>query len=427
MTNTYYSCLTGMLAASFGLQNTSNNVANMQSNGFKRNDLFYSSLGNEQKCPSSGVHVRGQAINFANGKYLKTDNATDLAVIGNGFFIIKIKANEFIYTRAGEFYFDQGILKDRRSGGTVQGIDSRGQLCSVQETGPKTLPGKPSRNLYIQGKLVPKQIENAPDNSPTNPLPNPEPTIPGNPMEQKPAYENMRFQVENVYDAHGKAHTITIELKNTPDSVDPNKECYWELEHIECEGMQLHYVPGQKITLSPYQYGAFEGANTLTFNFLGEQTTRVHLGSLHDSADTGVQIETKAPGEQTISTYSNDGYAIGNQYGYSFTEEGQIIYHYDNQQNSQGIYVGLALIRHKEQDLLPYHENYFKTKSNAHIEFDRANQQGLGTIQAGQIESSNVDATMEFANIVVLQRMFQACSQIMDIEKELIQQLESGT
>ena len=85
MSSTYYTSLSGMTAASYGLQNTSNNIANMQSPGFKRSDVFYSSLGH------SGVTVGGHNTNFSAGNYLETNNASDLAIVGNGFFIVKLK------------------------------------------------------------------------------------------------------------------------------------------------------------------------------------------------------------------------------------------------------------------------------------------------------------------------------------------------
>ncbi len=80
MTNTYYTSLSGMIAASYGLQNTSNNVANMQSPGFKRNDVFYSSLGNGtgEEGLGAGVCVGGNKTNFSDGNYLETNNPSDL-------------------------------------------------------------------------------------------------------------------------------------------------------------------------------------------------------------------------------------------------------------------------------------------------------------------------------------------------------------
>lgn len=76
-----------MLAASYGLQNTSNNIANMQSHGFKRSDVFYSSLGNGhgEEGNGHGVRVQGTSINFKGGNHQESGSGSDLALVGNGF------------------------------------------------------------------------------------------------------------------------------------------------------------------------------------------------------------------------------------------------------------------------------------------------------------------------------------------------------
>ena len=121
----------------------------------------------------------------------------------------------------------------------------------------------------------------------------------------------------------------------------------------------------------------------------------------------------------------NDGYGAGKQISVSFDENGQISYHYDNNQSIKGVHVGLARFEDQEHSLSPTHDSLFKAHSDCRIHFGKANQDGFGSIKAKQLESSNVDSTVEFANIVILQRMFQACSQIMDIDKKLLDDLES--
>ena len=89
----------------------------------------------------------------------------------------------------------------------------------------------------------------------------------------------------------------------------------------------------------------------------------------------------------------------------------------------EGIHVALALFDDMEHSLVAAHDNLFRAKNTHDRHIGRPNQQGFGTLQPKKLESSNVDSTTEFANIVVLQRMFQACSQIMDIDKQLLEEL----
>ncbi len=78
-----------------------------------------------------------------------------------------------------------------------------------------------------------------------------------------------------------------------------------------------------------------------------------------------------------------------------------------------------------EHTLIQTHDSLFQAKNEKGRHIGRANKDGFGSIKSNQLESSNVDSTTEFANIVILQRMFQACSQIMDIDKQLLEELES--
>ncbi|MGL6037103.1 MAG: flagellar hook-basal body complex protein, partial [Legionella sp.] len=188
MSSTYYTSLSGMMVASYGLQNTSNNVANMQSPGFKRSDVFYSSLGNGsgEEGLGCGVKVSGSSTNFTDGKYLETNNPSDLAIIGQGFFVVRMKTGELLYTRAGEFAFNNdGVLIDRRSGGEVQGYNSAGNLVAIHEKGPKTSAGKASRELFLNGQFV--LLEQTEDEKK------------GQIGNLKNKYKNIKFEVAKVY------------------------------------------------------------------------------------------------------------------------------------------------------------------------------------------------------------------------------------
>lgn len=421
MSSTYYTSLSGMLAASYGLQNTSNNVANMQSPGFKRQDVFYSSLGNghAEEGLGSGVHVAGHSINFSDGKYLQTSNPSDLAIVGQGFFVIRIKTGELLYTRDGEFAFNnEGILIDRHSGGEVQGYDASGNLVAIHEKGPKTSMGKASRELFLKGQFSLIEKSEA-DKSQPGPFKN--------------KYESINCSLAKVYDSQGKAHDIQLEFQSTPvlvnsDSTDiPDEGKSWDLVNITCADAVIEFSPEQKIIFAGLTEGATLEHNSIQFTLNGAQNISLHFGTFRDGADSTVQLkESKQnPEGSRIEVQQNDGYGEGRQISFSFDEQGQISYHYDNGQTIDGVYVGLASFDDLEQCLIQTQDNLFRAKSDGGMHLGRANHNGFGAIKAKQLESSNVDSTMEFANIVVLQRMFQACSQIMDIDKQLLEQLES--
>lgn len=419
MSNTYYTSLSGMLAASLGLQNTSNNMANMQSPGFKRSELFYSSLGygTNDEGLGSGVYVSGKAINFSDGKHLPTSNPTDLAIVGQGFFVIRFKSGELLYTRNGEFRFDNyGVLVDTRSGGQVQGYDSSGHLVAIHDKGPKTAKGKPSHELFLNGKWVRKEKSDTDKNQP-GPFKN--------------NYEDIKFEVMNVYDEEGKAHSLRLEFQSTPVLVNTDSTTIadngtsWDLLRITCDDADIQFNNTQQLIFSGKDTTTTESNNTIRFTLNGKQAVALRFGKLGDGQDACVELKDSAlnPEGTQIKTHQNDGYGEGKQIDLSFDESGQISYLYDNGQTITGIKIGLARFDDLEHTLLQRSDNLFRARQDKGRHLGSANQNGFGSIQSKQIESANVDSTTEFANIVVLQRMFQACSQIMDIDKQLVQEL----
>lgn len=421
MSNTYYTSLSGMIAASYGLQNTSNNVANMQSPGYKRNDVFYSSLGNgaSHNGLGSGVYVGGHNTNFSDGTYLDTKNASDLAVVGNGFFVVKLKNGEFLYTRDGEFGFNtDGLLIDKHSGGLVQGYDQQGGLVSISQFGATINPGKTTHFIDLKGEFIISELEN------NSPVPDPDPT--------KSKYAPIEFKV-NIFDEQGKSHQVTLkfEAPHTPvpegSNTDYRDNLHWQLINATCNDDSSIDFEDQAIEFSSDSGGAAnQGANTIKFSFNKTQMVTLSFGDYSIEADSSVRLnknEKSNPKSSSIEEKKQDGYGFGRQIDFSFDDNGQIKYKYDNGQSEEGHFVALAMFDDLEHTLVPANDNLFRAKNTHGLRMNRPNKENFGAIQSKKLEASNVDSTKEFANIVVLQRMFQACSQIMDIDKQLLEEL----
>lgn len=448
MANTYYSSLSGMLAASYGLQNASNNISNMQSNGFKRSDLFYSSLQSNagEYGLNQGVQVKGKSINFSTGSFQETQGANDLALVGQGFFVVRLKNNHLVYTRNGNFSFENGFLVDKHNGGQVQGYNHAGHLVPIHQAGPKTAAGKASSNVFLSGNFVPHETAIDDSNPVPNPTPNDDSPIPPNPVpdptpqpspipnpsdpsKNQKKFDNVIFDLKTIYDTQGKAHTVTLEFKNIQDIPNPmnTNQCNWELERVSCDDISVKASSWQQIQFISNSPGADEQFSKIQFTMGDHQLITVHFGHATDGSDKAVSSKDQAIDKMeptSISIYQNDGYSIGKQIAYAFDENGQISYQYDNGQIVTGVYLGLARFDDMEHNLVSMEHNFFRTKNERGIHYGKANSDGFDAVVSGKLECSNVDPTTEFANIVVLQRMFQACSQIMDIDKQLIEQLE---
>ena len=111
-----YSAATGMYAQQTALDNISNNLANVNTPGFKSGrtafwDLLYTDLTPQQAAKQGsqeglGVQVSGIPTQMTQGNLQTTGNATDLAIQGSGFFEVTQANGQKAYTRAGAFTSD---------------------------------------------------------------------------------------------------------------------------------------------------------------------------------------------------------------------------------------------------------------------------------------------------------------------------------
>jgi len=123
--------LSGIRAASTDLEVTGNNVANASTTGFKESraefsDVYTSTLlGTGSKPVGSGVMVENVRQEFSQGNISGTENALDMAIDGNGFFILEDRGS-ISYTRAGLFGLDKNGYVVANNNSRVQGFDANG-------------------------------------------------------------------------------------------------------------------------------------------------------------------------------------------------------------------------------------------------------------------------------------------------------------
>ncbi|MBD3767289.1 MAG: flagellar hook-basal body complex protein, partial [Gammaproteobacteria bacterium] len=125
-TNFSLTALTGINSASTGLGVISNNISNAQTIGFKSSraefaDLFYGA----QNSPGTGSRTQALTQNFSQGAVNDTGNQLDLAISGNGFFILEDVSDRYeaVYTRNGSFKLDKdGFITDQM-GNKLQGFN----------------------------------------------------------------------------------------------------------------------------------------------------------------------------------------------------------------------------------------------------------------------------------------------------------------
>lgn len=172
MSNALWIGTTGLSASNKQLDVIGNNLANANTIGFKCSDVSFSSMLSQSLSGGSGGMQVGQGVGvaavstqFAQGSFESTGNATDVAIDGAGFFIVKDKDNLTYYTRAGSFYINaNGDLCDM-SGYLVQGhmISASGkestEITKINLTGRKSKPHETTEfrlglNLDVETKAT---------------------------------------------------------------------------------------------------------------------------------------------------------------------------------------------------------------------------------------------------------------------------------
>ena len=163
---TIYTSMSGLAAASKGLDNLSNNVANINTPGYKANDIFFRALsGNGTGAGDSnanattldfghGAEVGGSAVRFTQGDVSETGVLTDMAIEGEGLFILRDSSGNQFYTRAGQFRFDEdGYLVDPASGYRVAALNEDDEIIDINVNDFQTREFQQSTLLELEGAL----------------------------------------------------------------------------------------------------------------------------------------------------------------------------------------------------------------------------------------------------------------------------------
>ena len=178
----FFNGLSGMLSFSKGIDVLSQNIANMNTPGYKgSNAIFRNFSGGDAGIGSSvvGTELQRQA-----GDYQDTGNATTLAIDGEGYFVLQDSDGKNFYTRAGQFTFNDNLeLVDSTGNYNVMALDDAGNLAKVSFSDLKIMAPEATTQVQFSGQLASSDSEHTVSDI-------------------------------KVFDASGKSHTISVEFSN---------------------------------------------------------------------------------------------------------------------------------------------------------------------------------------------------------------------
>jgi flagellar hook protein FlgE len=390
MFNSIYIGYSGLLGFSKGLDALSHNVSNLNTPGFKSSELIFRDLLYRQSVGSGtdgarvetggGVDTPASRVKFRQGELRDTGNTLDAAIDGNGFFVLQ-KDGQTFYTRAGQFEFNSdGYLSDKGTGARVLGTVGEGLYIGDL----RTVPPQATTNVSFMGNLDRGALATAPT------------TV-----------------NQAVLDSVGGSHTLSFVFTNNDTNIPGN----WLVDVRDAANNTLF---SSSIT---FDLGGapLAGANTITFPFGpgGIPTTNITLtfGDPGSTANT-----TNFSGGTTISVRTRDGRPAGALTKATFNAQGAMVLEYSNGQSDTSQQIALAWFDNLSE-LSQQGGGLFTAPSDMRPTMGTAGDGLMGQLLSGKIELSNVELTEEFTGMVIIQRGYQASSQVISVANEMIQQL----
>lgn len=387
MLDSIYIGMSGLTSFSKGLSNISNNVANLNTTGFKGSelqffDLFYKyQYGGSNSDRSNilsqggGVKAGTSYLKFTQGEFRQTGNDLDAAIDGNGFFVLKDGSQTF-YTRAGQFVIDNNGYLTTRDGGAKVMAFAGGGLTDVNISGSRSIPAKATSEVQFTNTLS--------VSSPT-------------------------FELANVsvIDSLGQQHQLTLSLVN--DSINsPGRWTFKVLDGTaELASGDVRYSGSGS---------AIAGNDKFTFNYSPSGATSSQL-TLNFSGTTYLSSSSS-----TLRVQSQNGLAAGFLNKTAIDSDGFLVLSYSNGQTKKDSQLAMANFDNLSA-LQSQGGNRFGLFGSSKQTVGTPGSKSIGKLRVSGIELSNVDLAKEFSELIVVQRAYQASSQVISAANEMIQQL----
>jgi flagellar hook protein FlgE len=395
--------LSGINAAQADLAVTANNVANSQTTGFKQARSEFAEMfavspqGVSQTQTGDGVKLAAVSQQFSQGNIEATSNNLDLAISGQGFFVLS-DSGALAYTRAGAFQTDNAGYVVNNEGQRLQvyPVTAQGTFNTATLTDLRLVTSDSAPAATTSAELV----FNLPAAA-TAPV-----TTPFDPTDTS-SYTNSTSLT--VYDSLGAAHTASLYFVKTATA--NTWDTYQYVDGVAVGGAQtLAYTPSGALATPAgglVTYGSYTpttGANPFTIAFDFGKTTQ-----FGDSFG--------------VTNVSQDGYTTGRLIGISIDSTGVVQARYTNGRSLSLGQVAIANFANPQGLQSLGNTNWAETFTSGQALNGQAGNSGFGLIQAGSLEQSNVDITAQLVKMIVAQRNFQANAQMISTEDQITQSI----
>jgi len=394
--------LSGLNAASKNLDVIGNNVANTNTVGFKQSqaqfaDMFANSLSGGGGIQAGiGVKVTDVSQQFGQGSVTVSNNPLDIAINGAGFYRLSDQG-AISYSRNGQFHPDKDGYIVNGSGLRLTGYSANaaGQINSGAPTDLRISKADlaPSTTTLVSGLVNLDSRESALSSAAFDPT--------------DPTTYNSSTSAP-IYDSLGNETTLSTYFVKTASNS-------WDLFAVNNGAVLNGGLPVGSLNFLPS--GALNPLGTSVFSVTSPVTT----GANPLAFDLDFTGTTQFGSSFGVNALSQDGYTSGQLTGYSVAPDGTIRGGYSN---GEFLALGQIVMANfaNPQGLEVRGNNTWKESATSGTALVSApGSGGLGVLQAGAVEESNVELTSELVNMITAQRIYQANAQTIKTQDQILQ------
>ncbi|ECB9832603.1 flagellar hook protein FlgE [Listeria monocytogenes] len=406
MNQTMYTAISGMNAFQQALSVTSNNIANANTTGYKKqsvvfNDLLYQNTmgsvagglyaGTNPMSFGSGSKIGAILTDYTAGSPTATGRNKDAALQGRGFFIAGDNAGgNIVYTRDGSFAVSDNNYLTTQQGKYLMGYATdkngnvlNGNLQPIQIPLNSAIPGEATKNGSLSGNI---------------------------PLDWG---EKDTISSElSVYDNAGGKHKLQVNMKAATPDASGNVSYEYEIQ-----------MDGKALT--PPVTG------TLNYNAQGELTNPDALKNIQiNSTVNGKQVNMGLNlsgltnyGTNQVFSPTSDGKGAATVKDYAVTDAGYIAVSYSDGTVIPVAQLAVATFSNEDGLVKMGNGEYVPGLSSGDAVYGVAGQNGAGGISGSSLEGSNVDLSREFVNLMTYQSGFQGNTKVIRVADDVMKQI----
>ena len=403
--------VSGMNAQSNSLSTISDNIANANTVGYKEASTQFEDLLNEFSPNEYNAGGVATVVNYSisqQGDPTSTTDPTNMAIEGNGFFVVQSPSGQTFLTRAGSFEPNADGVLVNASGFTLMGAPissgssqspslSLNQLQPVQISVSNLSPPAATTTATLSGNI---------DSSSS--------VVNGDtPADNKADSSFTGFTQVTAFDSLGNPVTLNVYMTKT--SADTYQMAVYNAADAAPGGGFPFSAPA--LTTSTLNFDATTGALTGT-NPAGGVSATVNGQTINFNLSSLTQVASSSSLQGTAN-----GNAPGTFESVSVSQSGILSEVFSNNVTQPLFQIPLGTVPSVDNMTSMAGDVFEPNSASGSIQLGAANSQGFGSINGSELESSTVDLATELTNMVVTQNSYQANSKAFQVGSDMLSEL----